>query len=182
MDIKDLKNQIKNCKKCELCQGRKNVVFGDGCTDADVMIIGEAPGKNEDEHGLPFVGRAGKFLDELLKIAGLDRTLVYIANVVKCRPPSNRNPKADEILQCSTYLRQQTAFVKPKIIVTLGNFATRFILKNEQGISLIHGKPYELGKFLVFPVYHPAATMYDIKKKEDLVKDFEKLGKIVIDI
>ena len=162
-----------------MCEGRTNAVFGSGNENADVMIIGEAPGKNEDEQGLPFVGKAGKYLDELLALAGLSREEVYIANVLKCRPPTNRNPKADEILACAPYLRQQTALVNPKIIVTLGNFATRFILKNEEGITLLHGRPVQLGKFTVFPVYHPASTMYDPKKKQALESDFKKLKNLL---
>lgn len=158
-----------------LKDGRTNVVIGSGNENADVMIIGEAPGKNEDLEGLPFVGKAGKYLDELLNLANLKRDEVYIANVLKCRPPSNRDPKADEILACAPYLREQTAKIDPKIIITLGNFATRFILKNEEGISLIHGNPFKAGKFIVYPVFHPASTMYDPKKKQSLEKDFKHL-------
>lgn len=177
--MRQLKNQVEKCKKCPLHEGRTNVVFGSGNENADVMIIGEAPGKNEDEQGLPFVGKAGKYLDELLALAGLSREEVYIANVLKCRPPTNRNPKADEILACAPYLRQQTAQVNPKIIITLGNFATRFILKNEEGITLLHGRPVPLGKFTVFPVYHPASTMYDPKKKHAIEIDFKKLKNLL---
>lgn len=174
-----LEKQIQNCNKCALKDGRTNVVFGSGNVSASVMIIGEAPGKNEDLEGLPFVGKAGKYLEELLSLAGLSRDEVYIANVVKCRPPNNRDPKADEILACAPYLRQQTAKVNPKIIVTLGNFATRFILKTEDGITLLHGKPVVAGKFTVLPVYHPASTMYDPKKKKDLENDFKFLAKLI---
>lgn len=177
--MKDLKKIVESCNACPLKDGRTNVVFGSGNENADVMIIGEAPGKNEDEQGLPFVGKAGKYLDELLKIADLKREDVYIANVVKCRPPSNRDPKAEEILACATYLRQQTAKVNPKVIVTLGNFATRFILKSEKGITLLHGKPVSLGKFVVLPVYHPASTMYDPKKKSALEADFKILERLL---
>lgn len=177
--MRQLKNQVEKCRKCALCEGRTKVVFGSGNENADVMIIGEAPGKNEDEQGLPFVGKAGKYLDELLALPGLSREEVYIANVLKCRPPTNRNPKADEILECAPYLRQQTALVNPKIIVTLGNFATRFILKNEEGITLLHGRSVPLGKFTVFPVYHPASTMYDPKKKQALESDFKKLKNLL---
>lgn len=177
-----LKKTVLKCKKCPLKDGRTNVVFGSGDTNADVMIIGEAPGKNEDLEGLPFVGKAGKYLDELLALANLKRDNVYIANVLKCRPPSNRDPKADEILQCAPYLRQQTALVQPKIIITLGNFATRFILKDQKGISLLHGRPVHLGKFIVYPVFHPASTMYDSKKKDALEKDFVALKNILENI
>ena len=174
-----LYKKIKNCKKCPLFEGRTNIVFGYGNPHADVMIIGEAPGKNEDESGQPFVGRAGRYLDELLSLAGVSRDEVYIANVIKCRPPSNRDPRAEEIEQCSSYLREQTKIVDPKIIVTLGNFATRFILKSEDGITLLHGQKFNLGKFIVVPMYHPAATIYDRQKKIDIEKDFKKLKKII---
>lgn len=180
MNIKELEKIVKNCKNCPLHEGRLNVVFGSGNPNAEVMIIGEAPGKNEDEQGLPFIGRAGKFLDELLEMSDLSREDVYIANVVKCRPPSNRNPRAAEISECSQYLRQQTALIKPKIIITLGNFATKFILKSEDGITLLHGKPVSLGNFTVLPVYHPAATMYDPKKKDALIEDFKKVKDLLL--
>lgn len=173
--MEELLKTVKNCKKCPLHEGRINVVFGSGNADAEVMIIGEAPGKNEDEQGLPFIGKAGKYLDELLQLAGLSRENVYIANVLKCRPPSNRNPRAEEIQMCAPYLRKQTAIINPKIIVTLGNFATRFILKNEEGISKLHGQTVHLGSFIVFPVFHPASTMYDPKKKIAIEKDFKLL-------
>lgn len=177
--MKNLKQHVEKCTRCPLKDGRKNVVFGDGNENADVLIIGEAPGKNEDEQGLPFVGKAGQYLNELLAIANLKREDIYIANVVKCRPPSNRNPKAEEILQCSDYLREQTRLIDPKLIITLGNFATRFILKNEEGITKLHGKIFNLGKFSVMPVYHPAATMYDIKKKAALEEDFAKIKQVL---
>lgn len=170
-----LKETVQKCRKCPLCEGRTNVVFGRGNENADVLIIGEAPGKNEDLQGLPFVGKAGSYLEELLALANLSIDDIYIANVLKCRPPSNRNPKAAEILECSPYLREQTKKVNPKLIITLGNFATKFILKNEAGITKLHGKPVKAGKFIVFPVFHPASTMYDPKKKTLLEQDFKKV-------
>lgn len=177
----ELKKIVSKCTKCPLKEGRTQAVFGTGNVNANVMIIGEAPGKNEDLEGEPFVGKAGKFLDELLELAELNRKDVYIANVVKCRPPSNRNPRVEEINACSPYLRQQTAKVNPKIIVTLGNFATRFILKNEDGITQIHGKPVKAGKFIVYPVFHPASTMYDPKKKSVLEHDFKNLKQLMVE-
>ena len=177
--LEKLEKEVLNCKKCSLCEGRTNTVFGDGNPNASIMIIGEAPGKNEDLEGLPFVGKAGKYLNELLSLAGLNREDVYIANVLKCRPPTNRNPHADEILQCAPYLRQQTTLIDPKIIVTLGNFATRFILKSEKGITLLHGQSIRRGKFIVYPVFHPASTMYDPKKKKSLEQDFKNLKSLI---
>ena len=177
--MKKLQKIVEKCNNCALKDGRSNVVFGSGNVKADVMIIGEAPGKNEDEQGLPFVGKAGKYLEELLSLAGLKREDVYIANVLKCRPPSNRDPRADEIQACAPYLREQTAKINPKVIVTLGNFATRFILKNEEGITLLHGKPVKAGRFVVYPVFHPASTMYDPKKKQALENDFKQLKSLL---
>lgn len=179
-NINDLADSVAACNKCPLNEGRTNVVFGSGNQNADIMIIGEAPGKNEDEEGLPFVGKAGSHLDDLLEMAGLSRKDVYIANVLKCRPPSNRNPKAEEIQACAPYLRAQTALVDPKVIITLGNFATHFILKTDKGISELQGKPVNLGKFVVYPVYHPASTMYDPNKKSALETSFQQFSKRVI--
>ena len=130
-----IRAQVENCQACALCETRTNIVFGDGDPHARVLIVGEAPGKNEDLQGKPFVGAAGKFLDELLEEAGLKREEVFIANVLKCRPPSNRNPQADEIEACAPFLREQTQSIDPWIIVTMGNFATQFILRTGTGIT-----------------------------------------------
>jgi len=146
-----------------------------------VLIIGEAPGKNEDLQGIPFVGKAGQSLNELLEIAGLAREDVFIANVLKCRPPGNRDPRAEEIELCTPFLREQTRTIDPEYIVTLGNFATKFILKTEVGITHLHGKLQQAGKFKVFPIYHPAAAIYDRKKMEALEEDFAKLGRMLAD-
>lgn len=177
--LSELKGLTQGCKGCTLFEGRTNVVFGDGNPDADVLIIGEAPGKNEDLQGKPFVGAAGKYLNELLEIAGLKREDVYIANVLKCRPPGNRNPQAEEIEACAPYLRQQTRLINPKYIVTLGNFSTKFILKTERGITRLRGQVFQTGRFKVFPVFHPAAALYDVKKRESLEHDFEVLGTLL---
>ena len=178
--LDELREQVSACHKCPLAEGRTQTVFGAGNPNARVLVIGEAPGKNEDLQGVPFVGAAGKKLDALLKIAGLDRERdVFIANVLKCRPPSNRDPKAEEIEMCSPFLRDQTRTIDPQVIVTLGNFATRFILKTEVGITQLHGKVQHAGKFTVFPIYHPAAAIYDRKKQMALEEDFAMLGRIL---
>lgn len=177
--MEKLKIEVEKCKKCPLHENRTNVVFGSGNEKADIMIIGEAPGKNEDLEGRPFVGKAGKSLDKLLELAGLTRQDVYIANVIKCRPPYNRDPKPAEILSCSPYLRLQTAVVNPKLIITLGNFATHFILKTEEGISQLQGKPVELGKFTVLPVFHPSSAAYDSKKIVHLKNCFKKIPSLL---
>ncbi len=175
----DLRERVKQCHACELCEAREHVVFGAGCPDARVMLIGEAPGKNEDACGQPFVGAAGKNLDALLECAGLSREDVYIANVLKCRPPTNRNPRAQEIQACADYLRAQTRIVDPEVIVTLGNFATKFILRTDVGITNLRGCVHMAGKFKVFPVFHPAAALYDRKKNSVLAADFERLGEML---
>lgn len=178
--LNELREQVSACHKCPLAEGRTQTVFGEGNPNARVLIIGEAPGRNEDLQGVPFVGAAGKKLDALLEIAGLDRERdVFIANVLKCRPPSNRDPKAEEIEMCSPFLREQTRTIDPQVIVTLGNFATRFILKTEVGITQLHGKVQHAGKFTVFPIYHPAAAIYDRKKQDALEEDFATFGRIL---
>lgn len=179
--LAEIREEVSTCKACSLCQGRTNVVFGEGNPHARVMIIGEAPGKNEDLQGKPFVGAAGKFLDELLEVAGLKREDVFIANVLKCRPPSNRNPKPEEIEACATFLRQQTQTISPDVIVTLGNFATQFILRTGVGITHLRGTVQRAGRFLVLPVFHPAAAIYDRSKRDVLLSDFERVGSLVRD-
>lgn len=174
--LEELSGLVRTCRGCALCEGRTNTVFGDGASDAAILVIGEAPGKNEDLQGKPFVGAAGKYLDELLAIAGLAREDVYIANVVKCRPPSNRNPRPEEIEACAPYLRQQTRLIDPRYIVTLGNFSTKFILRTDKGITRLRGQVHQAGRFKVFPVFHPAAALYDASKREVLEHDFEVLG------
>lgn len=171
--------QVENCQACALCETRTNIVFGDGDPHARVLIVGEAPGKNEDLQGKPFVGAAGKFLDELLEEAGLKREEVFIANVLKCRPPSNRNPQADEIEACAPFLREQTQSIDPWIIVTMGNFATQFILRTGTGITRLRGTVQQAGRFVVLPVFHPAAAIYDRSKRDVLLEDFRQVGALV---
>lgn len=154
---------------------RTNIVFGFGDGKADIIFVGEAPGMHEDKQGAPFVGAAGKLLDQLLTSIDLAREQVYIANVLKCRPPGNRNPLPEEIKACKQKLFQQIQIIKPQIIVTLGNFATKLILRTELGISKAHGKAYKIRDKLVFPIYHPAAGLYTGAVKEVLFEDFQKL-------
>ena len=177
--LEELNAQVVACHRCPLADGRTNTVFGVGDPHARVMLVGEAPGKNEDLQGEPFVGAAGKYLNELLDIAQIKREEVYIANVLKCRPPGNRNPKAEEIELCAYFLREQTRTIDPEIIVTMGNFATKFILKTEIGITRLRGTVQHTGKFTVLPVFHPAAALYDSSKRELLEGDFATLGKLV---
>lgn len=177
--LEEIRMHVQDCHRCPLGDSRTQVVFGAGNPSARVLIIGEAPGKNEDLQGEPFVGAAGKYLDELLAIAGLKRDDVFIANVLKCRPPGNRNPRPEEIELCAPYLREQTRTINPEFIVTLGNFSTKFILKTEIGITRLHGSLQHAGKFKVFPIFHPAAALYDSSKREALERDFTTLGELL---
>lgn len=143
------------------------------------MFIGEAPGRNEDLKGEPFVGAAGKLLDELLAHAGLRRDEVYIANVLKCRPPSNRNPLVSEIETCTPFLREQIRVIGPDVLVTLGNFATRFVLEADEGITQLRGRVQQVGRFKVLPIFHPAAAIYDRTKRGVLFDDFVELRRLL---
>ena len=177
--LDDLRAQVAACHQCPLANGRTQTVFGDGNPQARIMFVGEAPGKNEDLQGIPFVGKAGQSLNELLGIAGLKREDVFIANVLKCRPPGNRDPRPEEIELCTPFLREQTRTIDPEFIVTLGNSATKFILKTNVGITRMHGHLQMAGKFKVFPIYHPAAAIYDSRKMEALENDFVTLGELI---
>ncbi len=173
--LQELRELMGDCTRCALGETRTTLVFGVGDEHARVMLIGEAPGRNEDLKGEPFVGAAGKLLDELLAHAGLRREEVYIANVLKCRPPGNRDPLPAEIEVCVPYLREQVRLVDPDVLVTLGNFATKLVLKTDVGITRLHGKPEQAGRFTVLPIYHPAAALYDSSKKDALFADFATL-------
>lgn len=175
--MEELKNSIKDCNKCKLCKNRKNIVFGDGNINADIMFIGEGPGADEDEQGVPFVGKAGKLMDQAFIGLGIDRSNVYIANIVKCRTPQNRNPEDDETISCLNYLRNQVMIVKPKIIVLLGSIALKNILGKEYGITSSRGKWIEKKGILYMPTFHPAALLRDDSKKIDFWKDLEQVAK-----
>lgn len=175
--LDEIREVMGDCRLCQLCQARTNIVFGTGNPHARVMFVGEAPGKNEDLQGEPFVGRAGENLNGILSLAGLVREDVYIANVLKCRPPQNRNPLADEVLACSPFLREQIRSVWPDVIVTLGNPATHFVLKTEIGITKLRGRFHQMGHFVVMPTFHPAAALRNPAWQELLEADFRMLGK-----
>jgi len=157
--LTELYKQIANCRDCELANYRTKVVPGEGPEDADLLFIGEAPGWNEDQQGRPFVGAAGEFLDQLLGSIGLSREQVYIANVIKCRPPQNRDPLPAEIRACSKWLDRQVEIIQPKIIVTLGRYSLAKYFPGE-GISKIHGKPRKRDNVVYYPMYHPAAALH----------------------
>jgi len=172
---KKIEEDIKRCKKCNLWRSRKNPVVGEGSIESKILLVGEAPGYWEDINGRPFVGRAGKFLDELLEIAGLKREDIYITNVLKCRPPNNRDPLDEEIKACSPYLDKQIEIINPDIIVTVGNFATRYVLNKyglkSEPISRIHGRVFKSEKTII-TMYHPATAVYNPKMKQVLTNDF----------
>ena len=157
--LEELSTIALGCTACGLSETRTNVVFGAGAADAEVMIVGEGPGQQEDEQGLPFVGRSGQLLDSLLLEVGFERGDVYIGNVVKCRPPRNRDPRQDEIDACKAYLRRQIELVDPTVVITLGNFSTKLLLRTTTGITRLRGVAYEWwGRYLV-PTFHPAAAL-----------------------
>jgi len=177
-DLEQVAAEVRVCPKCELARTRTNAVPGEGQPQARVMLIGEGPGWHEDQQGRPFVGNAGKFLNELLAKAGLRREEVFITNVVKCRPPGNRDPLPDEIAACAPYLERQIAAIDPEIIVTLGRFSMARWFAGER-ISKIHGQPKREGKRLIVPMYHPAAALHQSALRGAIEEDFAKLPKIL---
>jgi uracil-DNA glycosylase len=174
---------VAGCTKCRLAQGRTQVVFGVGDPHADLIFVGEAPGFHEDKQGYPFVGQAGKLLDRLLAGIGLERSQVYIANVLKCRPPGNRDPQPDEIEACEGHLFRQIELIEPKVVATLGNFATKLLSGKPAGITRVHGteQPTTLGgrKVLLYPLYHPAAALYTPAMLKVLEADFARLPELL---
>jgi DNA polymerase len=168
------------CTACQLASTRTTVVFGAGSPEADLMFVGEAPGHNEDLQGLPFVGAAGKLLDRLLGEIGIEREAVYIANVIKCRPPGNRDPKPEEIAACQDYLRGQLTLVDPRVVVTLGNFATKLLLKRDVGITRLRGQAYPWWHRHLVPTFHPAAALRGGDRVlEEMRKDFALVSGIL---
>jgi DNA polymerase len=174
-----LRESLRDCRGCGLCNGRTQVVFGVGNPDAELMFVGEGPGFYEDKQGEPFVGAAGKLLTELLGEIGLTRADVYIGNVVKCRPPENRDPTPAEIEACSPHLMEQIAIIKPRVICTLGRFATKLLADTELSMTAVHGraKQREIAgvSVVVFPVFHPAAALYTPSNRQVLEQDFARL-------
>ena len=170
-----LKLECMNCRGCALADNRTNVVFGIGNEAAEILLIGEGPGQSEDEQGIPFVGRAGQLLDDMLEIIGLDRTKVYIANIVKCRPPQNRDPLNVEQDACIGYLRRQTALIRPKIIVCLGRIAAKAIIKEDFKITSEHGQWFSRGGVQMTAIYHPAALLRDVQKRPETFEDLKAI-------
>jgi DNA polymerase len=178
-DLVALYHEVRTCTLCPLHEGRTQAVFGNGNADADLMFVGEAPGFHEDAQGIPFVGRAGQLLDELLAEQGLARADVFVANVLKSRPPGNRDPEPAEIETCRPYLERQVELIEPRVICTLGNFATKLLSGSPRGITQVHGVPQEreLGGrgVRLYPIFHPAAALRTPRVKEQLREDFSRL-------
>jgi uracil-DNA glycosylase family 4 len=178
-ELVSLYRRASTCALCPLSEGRTQVVFGNGNANADLMFVGEAPGFHEDQQGIPFVGRAGNLLSELLKGIGLSREEVFVANVLKCRPPGNRDPQPDEIDTCKPYLFKQVELIEPRVVCTLGNFATKLLTRSNRGITSVRGQPqvHELGArwVRIYPILHPAAALRTPRVREQLEEDFARL-------
>lgn len=170
-----LRADCESCTACELHKTRTNCVFGTGDINADVLFVGEAPGDNEDKTGTPFVGRAGKLLDQYLFAVDIPREKVYIANILKCRPPKNRDPLPEEEKACMDFLRRQVRLINPKVIVCLGRISAMKLIKPDFKITKEHGQWFERGKFLITAVYHPALLLRDPHKKEDMMEDMKAI-------
>ena len=175
MGWEELKSECESCRKCALGTTRTNCVFGVGNTQAKLMFIGEAPGEQEDLSGIPFVGRAGQLLDKFLYAVDIKREDVYIANILKCRPPKNRDPLPEEEDACIGYLREQVALINPKVIVCLGRISAMRLIKPDFKITKEHGTWFKKGNYLLTAVYHPAALLRDPRKKEDMLEDMKKI-------
>jgi len=180
-ELTDLYAQIVGCKRCALAQGRSNAVPGEGPENAQIVFIGEAPGFHENRLGRPFVGAAGQFLEELLASIQMRRDDVYICNVIKCRPPNNRDPLPNEIAACSAYLDRQIELIKPRLIVTLGRYSmAKFMPK--ASISKVHGVSSKIGEFVVLPLFHPAAALHQPKYRADIESDMLKIPQILAQV
>ena len=178
----ELRRQCMNCRSCGLAETRTNVVFGVGTPEAEVLFIGEGPGANEDAQGEPFVGRAGKLLDDMLAMIGLDRSKIYITNSVKCRPPQNRDPLNTEKEACRGYLKRQVELMRPKIIVCLGRISAAEIIKEDFKITQEHGQFFERGGIQMMALYHPAALLRDPRKKPETFEDLKRLQQKILEI
>ena len=183
MSLDLLRSSLLDCTRCKLAKlGRSQVVFGVGNPKADIMFVGEAPGFYEDKQGEPFVGAAGKLLNELLESAGLSRKQVYIANVIKCRPPDNRDPEPDEVDTCKPFLYQQIEAINPKVVCTLGRWAAETLLGRKISITRIRGQAITQEKFTIFPLLHPAAALHQGSMRQPLTEDFQKLKAFLDDL
>ncbi len=177
--LQELHSQIRRCRRCPLSRTRTKAVPGEGVPDASVMFVGEAPGGDEDQQGRPFVGPAGRLLTHLLKTIGLDRREVFITNIIKCRPPGNRDPAPEEIAACNEYLLTQIALITPKVLCPLGRFAGQTLIDRNLSISREHGKPRTISGILYLPLYHPAAALHQARLIDSLEADMRQLGRVL---
>ena len=177
--LADVRKELGDCKRCKLHRGRKTIVFGEGNERATLMLIGEGPGYDEDVQGRPFVGKAGQLLTKILQSINLPREEVYIANIIKCRPPQNRNPEPDEIQSCSPFLMKQIQVIQPKIICALGAFSAQTLLKTDVKITALRGKFYDLEGIKVIPTYHPAFLLRNPERKREVWEDMKKIAELL---
>jgi uracil-DNA glycosylase family 4 len=177
--LDSISREVTACLKCRLCETRRNAVPGEGPMSAKVMFVGEAPGEQEDDHGRPFVGAAGKLLNELLQSIALNREEVFITNTVKCRPPNNRPPRKDELWACRGYIDRQLKLIRPRIVCPMGNSAIRTLLKPSKSVSDLHGVPVEKDQITYVPMYHPAAALYTFSLRKVMEEDFRKLREVL---
>jgi len=175
VSLAEVRRRLGDCTRCPLSESRTNLVFGSGSGTADVVLVGEAPGAREDARGEPFVGASGRLLDSMLARIGLERADIYIANVLKCRPPANRDPRPPEIETCVPFLFEQLAAIRPRVVGTLGNFATRVLLGRREGITLLRGQVFDVRGWTVVPMYHPAAALHNGALRTEIEADFDRL-------
>lgn len=177
-ELDQIAAEIRACTACILHRGRNQAVPGEGPANATIVFVGEAPGFHEDQQGRPFVGPAGQFLEELLASIGMRREEVYITNIVKCRPPGNRDPLPDEIAACSKFLERQLALIRPKLVVTLGRFSMAYFLPHAR-ISEVHGQPQRVGGIICYPLYHPAAALHQPSLRRTVEEDFRRIPEVL---
>lgn len=176
LTLQEVQNELGDCKRCKLHRTRQTIVFGEGNEKATLMFIGEGPGYDEDVQGRPFVGKAGQLLTKIIQSVNLQREKVYIANIIKCRPPQNRNPEPDEIQSCNPFLQKQIQVIQPKIICALGTFSAQTLLQTETKITALRGKFYDLEGIKVIPTYHPAFLLRNPDKKREVWEDMKKIA------
>ncbi len=179
LTLADVRKELGDCRRCKLHRARRTIVFGEGNENASLMLIGEAPGYDEDVQGRPFVGKAGQLLTKILQSINLSREEVYIANIIKCRPPQNRNPEADEILSCNPFLVKQITVIQPKIICALGTFSAQTLLGTETKITALRGKLYDLEGITLIPTYHPAFLLRNPERKREVWEDMKKIAELM---
>jgi len=179
LTLKEVRKELGDCKRCKLHRGRKTIVFGEGNEKATLMFIGEGPGYDEDVQGRPFVGKAGQLLTKIIQSINLSREEVYIANIIKCRPPQNRNPELDEIQSCHPFLMKQISVIQPKIICALGTFSAQTLLKTDTKITALRGKFFDLEGIKVIPTYHPAFLLRNPERKREVWEDMKKIVELL---